>query len=452
VNTYAGVVLAPGEARVDYVLDMAEIPTFQELPRIDADRDGEASPSELDRWAGERGAEILGRLSLLVEGERVPLRTAWSRAALLPGQGGLATLRLEARFIGPLPRAGRGSFEDGNLPGRIGWREITVAPAPGVDLLASSVPTASASEELRAYPEDLLSSPPRVRRAAFRFAPGGGRAAAPSPAGPGGPGALAPRPPTDGSLAGLVVRAGATPALLALSVLLAVGFGALHALGPGHGKTLVAAYLVGSRGRLRDAVRVGLAVAAMHGASVLALGLAILSLGRSFAPERAYPWLGAAAGAGAAALGAGLLVSRLRRLRSGEAGSHAHPSGPAHAPGHAHPHGPPAVSLSRGGRSAPRLLTLALAGGILPSPGALVALLAAVALGRPGLGLVLIVAFSLGLSATLVAVGVVALRARDVVSRRLRGRFQRAVPLGSAAALLVVGLAMAARGLSALGA
>ncbi|HXF73335.1 MAG TPA: nickel transporter [Actinomycetota bacterium] len=442
VNAYAGLVLSRGAVQVRYVLDLAEIPTFQELPRIDADGDGEAGVAELDRWAEERAGEILGRLSLVVGGERVELRAGSSRAELRPGQGGLPVLRLEATFVGPLPRAGAGSFEDGNLPGRIGWREVTVSSAPGVLVRASSVPRASASDELRAYPEDLLSSPLRVTRATFRFVPGlgGGGAATGDGAGAGRPGPPAPRPGTDGGLAGLVARAGGSPAVFALSLLAALGFGALHAVGPGHGKTLVAAYLVGSGGRLRDAVRVGLAVAAMHAASVLALGLAILVGGRSLAPERAYPWLGAAAGSGAAVLGTGLLVSRLRRLRRGQGGAHVHPHGDHH-----HAHG------GAGGASAPRLLPLAFAGGILPSPGALVALLAAVALGRLGLGLLLIAAFSLGLAVTLVVVGAVAVRARDAVAGRLGGRLPRAIPIGSAAALALVGLALAARGLWALG-
>ncbi|HXF71846.1 MAG TPA: nickel transporter [Actinomycetota bacterium] len=467
VNRYAGILLAPGEVRVDYVLDMAEIPTFQELPRVDADGDGVASAPELAAWARVEATAIGGGLALTVDGGRVPLSAGPARAGLLPGQGGLRILRLEATFTAPLPRSGRAAFEDRNAPGRIGWREITVASLPGVGVERSSVPATSVSDRLRSYPEDLLSSPLRTTSATFSFGPGPGTAGAPAPRGP-----TAARPTADGGLAGLVAHTASSPAFLALSLALAFGFGALHALGPGHGKTLVAAYLVGSGGGVRDAVRVGLAVAGMHCASVLVLGVGILVAGRSFAPERAYPWVAALAGGGAAALGAGLLASRVRGLRRGagsDAGpgdAHPDPLASAEGPGrphdherpddrrhrraHGHPHAHGHPSLRRGSAPPAGLVSLALAGGILPSPSALLTLLAAVAPGRLAFGLAMIAAFSAGLAATLMAVGAIALRAREAVGRRVGERWRRAVPIGSAAALLLVGAAMAARGLSGL--
>jgi ABC-type nickel/cobalt efflux system permease component RcnA len=254
-----------------------------------------------------------------------------------------------------------------------------------------------------------------------------------------------------GSFADLVERSGP---LMLVALLLAAGFGAVHALGPGHGKTLMAAYLVGGGGRIRQAVAVGGAIALMHTASVLALGFVVLTATRVFAPERVYPVLGLASGVLALGLGAGLLVVRLGRWGD-RANADGHSHGPdehhhAHAPdedhhGHAHPHVAEGSVLSRRG-----LTALAVAGGILPSPTALVVLLASVAVHRIAYGLALIAAFSLGLAAALVGVGVLALGARDLVARRLSGRVARLVPVLSALVIATLGLVLTVSGASQL--
>jgi nickel/cobalt transporter (NicO) family protein len=166
----------------------------------------------------------------------------------------------------------------------------------------------------------------------------------------------------------------------------------------------------------------------MHTASVLGLGLLVLSAERFFAPERVYPWLGLASGLVALGLGATLLVSRIHALS--ERRRH----------GHDHPH--PEEPLSRRG-----LVAIAFAGGILPSPSALVVLLGSVSIGRTTLGLVLIAAFSLGLAASLVAVGALAIRARHVATGRLPARVMRLAPVVSAGCIALVGAVLTARGL-----
>jgi nickel/cobalt exporter len=173
---------------------------------------------------------------------------------------------------------------------------------------------------------------------------------------------------------------------------------------------------------------VGGAVSVMHTASVLGLGILVLSAERLFAPERIYPWLGLVSGLVALGLGAALLVSRLHALSEHR------------RQGHDHPH--PARPLSRRG-----LIALAFAGGILPSPSALVVLLGSVSIGRTALGLVLIAAFSVGLAASLVAVGVVAIRARHMATGRLPAGLMRLAPVVSAGCIALVGVALTARGL-----
>jgi len=440
INVYSGIHLLPGEVRIDYVVDMAEIPTFQEMPNVDADGDGTASDAERATWADHTAPKLLSNLRLSVGDRSVELHVLSSSMRLGPGQGGLSILRLEATFGGSVADVGTIRYRDDNYPGRIGWREITAVGEGGAAVERSSVPAESVSDALLSYPGDLLSSPPRVTEATVSYGPGVSLPAAPEPGTqvPGGARAGV----AGGAFADLVSRTGLP--LVALSILLAVGFGALHALGPGHGKTLMAAYLVGSGGRVRQAAAVGGAVAVMHTASVLALGLLVLSAERLLAPERVYPWLGLASGLVAVALGAGLLVSRLAAWGSARRHELEHERGPGHELGHVHAV-PDEPILSR--RS---LTALAVAGGILPSPTALVVLLASVAFHRVVFGLALIAAFSVGLAAALMAVGVLALRARDVVSRRMSSRWVQLVPMVSAGAIVAFGLVLMVRGFAQL--
>jgi nickel/cobalt exporter len=436
VNRYAGIDLTPGEVRIDYVLDMAEIPTVQVRPEIDTDANDTITDPERAAWAARTAPELLANLTLTVDRRAVPLDVVSSSMRFRPGQGGLDILRLEATFAGPVASSGELAFADANFADRIGWSEVTAAGTDGTAVARSSVPARSVSNALLSYPLDLLASPLDVHEAALSFHPGTG---APAAAATGGVEANAARlDVTGGAFAGLVGRTG--PFML-VALLLAFGFGALHALGPGHGKTLMAAYLVGAGGRARHAIAVGGSVAVMHTAAVLALGFVVLTMAEVFAPERVYPWLGLVSGLIAFALGASLLVARLGSWSGTHGGpDHHHPSADGTA-GHGHPHQAPPEVLTR--RS---LTAIAVAGGMLPSPTALVVLLAAVALDRIAYGLALIGAFSLGLATALVVVGLVALRARDVVAGKMSGKTARVVPVFSAASIALLGLVLTFRG------
>ncbi len=454
INVYAGLLVRNEAVTVDYVVDMAEIPTFQAIPSIDTDGDGSASLAELDVWAAAQAPGLADRLWLMVDGERVELEPATADARFRPGQGGLDTLRLEIVLRARVPPRGLLEFRNGTFPDRIGWREITATSGQGSVFVRSSVPSTSVSDRLRSYPVGRLQSPLRVTTATLSYRPGTGpRPTDPSQTGggrrsDGRPGVV------EGGFADLARSRGGV--FVASALVLAAGFGALHALGPGHGKTLMAAYFVGSKGRLGHAAWVGVTVAAMHSASVVALGLLVISAQRVFPIERVYGWLGLFTGLAATVLGMALLRSRLREHRR----AHEHdvrgigddPHG-AHGdePHHHHGHGLPSrrdAARGRGGR--PGLAALALAGGALPSPSALVVLLASISIGRPAFGLALISAFSAGLAATLIGVGVLTLRVRTVVERRAPRSALRLLPLGSAAAILGIGAVLAARGLAQL--
>jgi ABC-type nickel/cobalt efflux system permease component RcnA len=438
INVHGGVVVRSDEILVDYVVDMAEIPAFRERRTIDADLDDRIAEDEALAYRRTMCSSLADGLTVRVGGRAVPLVASDLDAlSFPPGTGGLTTLRLECRLEGRIdPIAGDTSisYVDRNFSDTLGWHEVT-AVGDGVTLSGTDVPDVSPSRRLTAYPPDEL--PLDVRRMTTTAAPGGPRLAFLPTPGDAASGASTPDASRDGGpLAALVGRDEITPPLVLLMLAVAVGVGALHALGPGHGKTLIGAFLVGAGGTLRHAVGVGAAVSLMHTASVLGLGLLVLTAERVFAPERVYPVLGLVSGLIAIALGSALLVSRFRNGQD-----HRHP----HDQGHDHDHG-----LDRGHAGAPlsrrSLLALAFSGGILPSPTALVVLLASVSLGRTPLGLALIAAFSLGLAGALIGVGIVTVRARDLAERRLTARALRLLPVASAVAIAGMGIFLTIRG------
>ena len=465
VNTYSGLRVGPDRLIVDYVVDMAEIPTFQTRQAIDSDHNRRITGPEAATWRDQECPRLATGLRATVDGRPAALAVTGSALTFPKGVGGLQTLRLECALAAPLP-AGQGlTYSDTNLEGRVGWREIT-AVGDRATLETANVPTTSPSARLTTYPQDQLSSPLNQRAASLRFHPGG--PPAPPPAGSvggsaaGSAAASAPGPAPEAS--GAVQRGGvdrATAAFTALvgerslspgfalvALLLAVGLGAAHALAPGHGKTVMAAYLVGLRGTLRQAATIGATVTLTHTAGVLLLGL-VLTTSRAVASERVYPWLGLGSGLLLAGVGIGLLV----RARSG----HGHPHPHEHPdPDHPHPHlhdhtgAVPGAGRPLGWRG---LVALGLAGGLVPSPSAVVVLLGGIALGQAWFGVALVLAYGLGMAATLTGVGLLLAHLRTRMDRRLRfpagsllGRIGRLLPAVTASVIVLVGLGLAASG------
>jgi ABC-type nickel/cobalt efflux system permease component RcnA len=306
VNRYSRLEVGAERLTVHYVLDMAEIPAFQERQAIDADRDGAVSAAETDAYAARRVAGIRDGLRLTINGAPAHLQATDQALSFPEGQGGLATLRLQITFAAPLPAGDAAlDYRDTNEPERQGWREIVARAAAGRTLREASVPTTDISDELRAYPDDMLSSPLNVREARL------GASAAPGAAGDAA-GVRAGAERARDAFAGLIATETLTPTVLLLSLLVAFGLGAAHALSPGHGKTVVAAYLVGARGTARHAIALGLTVTITHTIGVFALGLVTLVLSQYILPERLYPWLGTLSGLLVVGIGLGLARARLR--------------------------------------------------------------------------------------------------------------------------------------------
>jgi ABC-type nickel/cobalt efflux system permease component RcnA len=496
-----------------YIIDMAEIPTFQEI------QDTQIVPQEghwsLPAYLAQRVDDLGSGLILELNGERLPLSPEGSEVIFPPGAGGLPTLRLGMRFRTPLDKAAVATtnelrYRDTNFAGRAGWKEIIATAGQAIVPVSSTVPERDRSQGLADYPTDLLNSPPQHVEARVIFTR---QSWVPEMVAVGLPTALSsetmhrqwPSSPLVGEDQGggeqrhqsdtpsltLPPRGGGDSALgevrlevnrqrtphssftelvaapqLGLSIVLvamavSVGLGAFHALEPGHGKTVVAAYLVGSRGTAWHALMLGLIVTVTHTAGVYVLGAVTLFASHYVLPERLYPWLGATSGLTIAGLGLCLFLRRY--AGSDHLQPHAHAHGHSHTHdhhrdhthdhgvGHTHTHGhhthhhhhpPPTVALRE-------LLALGVTGGIVPCPAALVVLLSALSLNRVGFGLLLIVAFSIGLAAVLIAIGILM-----VYAHRLMARFRgdgvlitRWLPLTSAVAMMGFGMAISLQSL-----
>ena len=429
INRYSLIQPGPHAVQVTFVVDMAEIPTFQALGSAER-------PDRARAWAVAQVPAWTRGVHLAIDGRPVNLRPLASRLAvrLRRGQGGLRCLRAVLPLVADVGGGPHiATFADDTYGDRVGWKEIVLRPAAGVVLTRSTASTHDVSHMLRHYPAGLLSTPLDVRRASFAFRPGSGPSAdvaAPTPSGGIGVG-------TWGSgFTDLVSHHRLTPGFLALALLLAAAWGALHALTPGHGKSIVAAYLVGARGTSRHAVLLGLTVTLTHTAAVLALGLVTLELSAYVVPESLYPWLSLLSGLVVAWMGATIATRRLRARHRHHHGHDHHHHGPG---GHSH--------LPPGADGAPvtarSLLALGVSGGMLPCPSALVVMLGAIALHRVAFGLVLVVAFSTGLAATLTGIGLLVVHARRLVERvPLPGGAARAIPVLSAAVIAVLGVAL----------
>ena len=397
INHLSQVSVSSDRVDVRYILDEAEIPTFQQRELTDA--------ALLQR----KQAEVERRLALMVDGRRVALRPAAAASIAHPeGQGGLRPRASSCRWSRAWTAPRRVELRDGTFPGRVGWKAIVVEPGRGT-AVRSSAPASDPTNGLRTLSGGPARKPVRpAQRELRRAARARGRSRRPTGRGPARPAiATATTGFTD-----VFSDAAAGEGVLLVLLLSAFAWGALHALSPGHGKAMVAAYLVGTRGTPRHAVALGATVTVTHTIGVFALGAVALALSQYILPEDLYPWLNLVSGALVLVVGAGVLRSRIRWARARREAAHTHDHHHHHHD-HAHDHG--LVHSHDGGKPhshAPPerfswngLIAMGASAGLIPCPSALVVLLGAVAQGEIALGMLLIVAFSVGLAATLTVLG-----------------------------------------------
>ena len=447
VNHYSRLEIEKSKIRLRAVLDMAEIPTFQESKAIDANKDGTLSQEELDVYGEKISSRFVDNLLLSVDGVAIGLRSSSKNISLPKGSGDLPTLRIEWDLIGDLPASENAfrkiKYENKNNAERIGWNEIVVGSAAGVSIFDSTAFGSGASEELKIYPQETLSSPLSERTAEFSFT---------SNTIPSGARALQNRdgqnytPVVKDRFAELIAVPEITPTIIFLGLLVAFGLGAAHALSPGHGKAVVGAYLVGSKGTPKHALFLGATVTVTHTLGVFALGIAMFFASEYILPERLMPFLSFASGLLVLVIGLTLFKSRLLSILGYETSGHHHDEDlhehdefsenftHTHG-GSTHTHEPPQKVTWR------NLLALGISGGLLPCPSALVLMLSAINMNRVGYGIILTLLFSLGLAATLTAVGLVFLYGGRIFdSPTLSGnRIVKTVPVFSAFVIACVG-------------
>jgi ABC-type nickel/cobalt efflux system permease component RcnA len=502
INHYSGIRIEKSFVELRYIIDIAEIPTYQEIQNagiVAQVGDATLAPYLL------RQADLWNKsIELKVNGEAVTLVPVSTNVIFPPGAGGLPTMKIGVLYRGAIQTRGGQPplthlhYVDGNFPGHAGWKEIVVSAGQGVELSDAQAFKLDRSAQLTDYPTNLLNSPPQDLEADFNYmveaglgvsdgssAPvfavraktaSGTRSAATSTVAEPIRSEATKRPSAtalNASGISLAPNKQATPRnkftelmarpemglwFLLTAAFLAAGLGALHALEPGHGKTIVAAYLVGSRGRTRHAVGLGLLVTAAHTAGVYLLGAVVLYASKYVIPERIYPWLSIFSGLVIAVLAVYLLLRAWAGVEADE-----HEEGVLHTHWYSAKRGQnldAAVVSSLAAEKGPektvplkQLLLLGITGGIIPCPAALVVLLSAVSLHRIGLGLFLIVAFSLGLATVLITIGIAMVKARSLLSgwKTDSPLIRRWLPLASASAMFVAGLAIAGAALPATG-
>jgi ABC-type nickel/cobalt efflux system permease component RcnA len=513
VNHYTKITVEQGSVEILYLIDMAEIPTYQEMRAFSFTTEAESAASH---YLVQQEARLKDGLNLDDGGQPIALVSSSCQMTFTEGAGGLPTMKLAFVFRGKIDAGEHKlSYADNNFPGRAGWKEIVVVPN-GAEVLHSTAPSTDRSNELSNYSTDLLNSPPQQLSAVVEFRTQVGQAESLStktnvraagisahkpgtaqiavtqkkhpPAKTSSPVSVN-APPRDisqsdqskGSSSAtrassaegsspLATRSQNTPRsrftelistqgklgfwFLVSAAFIAAGLGALHALEPGHGKTIVAAYLVGSRGTARHAVLLGMVVTASHTAGVYLLGIVTLYASRYIVPDQLYPWLGAISGLSVMALGAFIFLRHL----TGESGEHSHVSGEKHSHWFASiikqgkvqkaeqsAKQPSSMGGDKRGVSLRELCLLGITGGIVPCPAALVVLLSAFSLHRIGFGLFLITAFSLGLAAVLVVVGLTMVYTKRFMAPRIESKTQlvRHVPLLSSGFMVILGTGIA---------
>lgn len=493
VNYHTGLVLHRDHIDATVIVDRAEIAALQERPLIDTNHDNTLSESETGRYAQTSCTLLAGRLHLRTPAGPARWRPQASRLTWEPGEAGLKISRLTCTYTTPatLERGGDISAHTRYDTTRIGWREITVKGV-GLRITGSRLPATSPTGELRRYPPDPLATPLDQRTAELHTTPT--TVTADTTTLPGTTAVARTADRIAGWFDALVARRELTVPVGFLALLLALVLGASHALLPGHGKTIMAAYLAGRRGTRRDAVTVGATVTLTHTAGVLILGLA-LPAATHLAGETVLAWLGITSGLIVTAIGLWLLTGALRNKP--DHGHHHHHD-------HDHDHGPrrerghqPAVTSSSGGLPAARtgppattsaatvtltapapgkphshassghthvhgtagkagLIGMGIAGGLVPSPSALVVLLGAVALGRTAFGILLVVAYGLGMAATLTLAGLLLLHVKHRLktasnipkARRLLRTAARIGPVATSALVVLVGIGLTVRALA----
>ncbi|TIH12905.1 high-affinity nickel-transporter [Marinifilum sp. JC120] len=422
-------------ARLLIVYDTSIGPSITATLIPDADHDGEVSAAEERKLARDIHALLLPNLEIYLDEKAVVPELYYDSVSPAPG-GYNNGLRSNLVYAIPLPKEDFGKhylkFSDNNFQtGELKWLKWKVQADPQFSVVKTSPDSRELNYQFFAK---------KIEGQGVSF---------PTPTPTVDDNGIRPSPQEDSSQAALkdyLAQENLGPGAILFALGLAFFLGMGHALSPGHGKAMVAAYLIGRSGRVRDAFTLGTIVTITHVASVIVLGIVALLLSRYFLPGDLYPWLGAFSGTLVFVVGYMMLA---RRALNKHGHSHHHDHGHSHDHHHSHSHDHDYES-----ESAPvswwSMLSLGIAGGMVPCPTALVVLLASVAFGRIVFGLLLILAFSLGLAAVLIIIGILTVRASKLTERFSGSRkWIENLPVLSAGLVMLAGIAIALNALHA---
>jgi nickel/cobalt exporter len=441
VNHYSRLHFRQSGVELTYVLDLAEIPTFQLQGSWQAGKD-----QQVKEW--------VSKLALTQNSLPVAWQIRSVNSKTTDGAGGMPILRVVMAAEASL-EAGTVDYRDGNFPGRAGWKEIVIDHEPDAVLHGATQGASDLSKALTVYPADPAVTPLQDLSATVDWSPAPAvtvtAAVEPAPAATpfAGQQPTAPGSVVRGDfLSRMLQRRDLGWRLMLLCTAAAFGLGAMHAMSPGHGKTIVAAYLVGSRGTLKHAGLLGLVVTFTHTCTVFLLGLGVLFFQQYVVPEKIIPVLGAVSGLSIVVVGMSLLYRRAQVLLAGGHHHHHHHHDHDNGGGFVHTHGGSTHSHTIEGEITPgNLIALGVGGGLVPCPSALILMLSAIALGRPGFGLVLLIGFSSGLALVLMGIGAMALYARHLLpdsQKASRHPAVRLIPVFSSVVVIVLGLTITA--------
>lgn len=485
INHYSGISMSEKGIAIHFIIDMAEIPAFQEMSAVDSNGDRQISNEEADRYSTRQVQSFQQNLHFSLNGKAMSLVPRNHGFRVVPGAGGLPTFVVSGDYLISWDGSARQNnvivFSDSNFSERIGWKEIVLIRNQKMPVTESTASSVDRSKQLTEYPSDPTTSAPQETEAKINFTmtpeviaslqdsermdsvhPSGTFASFASQ--------FSKR---DDRFTRLISQKDLGSGIVLISLLIAFGLGAMHALSPGHGKTIVAGYLIGSRGTAYHALFLGAVVTLTHTIGVFALGLLTLYGSRYILPEKLYPWLSFFSGISILVIGASLFRKRMGMLKRKQVGlhhshshhhdhghHHDHDSHHSHAShhhhdshahhhhdhdehsNHGHSHLP--IDPQTGAITLKSLLTVGISGGALPCPSALVVLLSAISLHRVGFGLLLIVGFSLGLAVVLTSIGLLLVYASSITKRfESYGGLLTRMPLASSLIIAILGLAIA---------
>lgn len=489
---------------VHYLLDVAEIPSFTELDMLDTDYDSKLNPQEVEHYLDVRIPQLARFIHLKLDGTEVPLTVQKHKLVLLEGTGAMVVfnilLTLEAQTDWP-ENPFTLHIESENYPDEQGTRECLLLPGPDFSDTTALLPAEDLNEQKPVDQPDVAALVYGNRNAAFtlQLTPGAGKGPGPAldtvkdfqwtstarkareqgesgvaaglakavldsgfrdglPGAPkslvsvaenvdGGAVSTAERPVNNTVANSLLDRVSEIvrednlpPTVLAFGLAIAVALGMGHAFAPGHGKTVMAAYLIGEGGTAWHAVILGIVVTITHTWSVILLGLVTLYFEGFVSETQVNFWTGILSGAIIIGIGATMFRRRYHLLLASAQGS---PGDWRFYHGHDHATDEPVAPALPPGKvpSYRNILWLGLSGGIVPCPAALIVLLLALKVGRLPYGLALILAFSVGLAAVLVIIGLLVVRASRLVQNRKLAEHPllRLLPLGSAFLITLLG-------------